>query len=98
MASEFYEGYLIASRPKHDFNVWIPYAVISWRQRGELQFQNFPGLKTLSFPTESQALSFGFLTARTWVDGVGSRVQRVYLEGENFPFHKVLTPRKQKPA
>ena len=78
MASEFYGGYLLTSRPRFDFNEWIPYAVVSWRERGELQFQKFHELETLSFSTESEALSFGFSAAHTWVDTHGKRVKTVH--------------------
>ena len=95
MASEFYGGYLVVSRPQFDFNAWIPYVLVSWRERGGLQFQKFPGLKKFFFSTESEALVFGFSTARAWVDSAGARVQQVHLEGEKFSFHKVLIHRKQ---
>ena len=78
MASEFYDGYLLASRPRFDFNAWIPYVLVSWRERGELQFQKFPEVQRLSFPTESEALSFGFLTAHTWVDSSRNKVKQVH--------------------
>ena len=88
MASEFYDGYLLASRPRFDFNAWIPYVLVSWRERGELQFQKFPEVQRLSFPTESEALSFGFLTAHTWVDS--SRIKVTNANGRiQFPEGRV---------
>ena len=80
MASEFYDGYLLASRPRFDFNAWIPYVLVSWRERGELQFQKFPELTTVHFSTQLGALVFGFSTARAWVHSAGCRVQRVSVE------------------
>ena len=68
MASEFCKKYLIVSRPSYDFNVWVPYVLISWRKHGELQFQKFPELKKFTFSTEEEARSFGFSTAHSWLD------------------------------
>jgi hypothetical protein len=60
--------YILVSRPR--FNAagghWLPYASALWMDRGELHYHRFKLDRT--FDTEEDALLFGFLMARMWVE------------------------------
>ena len=66
-ASEYKKYYLI-SRPHYDetIHVWVPYASVAADGR-EFYYHQFNDLNS-TFETKEQALSFGFIVARSWVD------------------------------
>lgn len=68
MAMQFYNGSLIISAPRRAPSTqnWIPYAFVSWLERGQYQFHRFPELRALTFTTEREALFVGFSVARSW--------------------------------
>jgi hypothetical protein len=68
-ASEYKKYYLI-SRPHFNetIRVWLPYASVTADGDGrEFYYHQFKELNS-TFETEEQALSFGFIVARAWVD------------------------------
>ena len=68
-ASEYKKYYLI-SRPHYNekIRVWVPYASVAAAGDGrEFYYHQFKDLNS-TFETEEQAMSFGFIVARGWVD------------------------------
>ena len=61
--------YIIISRARFDDNagVWLPYASVVADGERNSYYRQFMNLNT-TFKTEEQALSFGFIVAREWVD------------------------------
>ena len=68
-----YKKYFLFSRPYYDeeFEFWRPYASV-WNVfgYGHHNTSYYHRVKELnnSFKTEEQALSFGFIIARAWID------------------------------
>jgi hypothetical protein len=71
MPTSIYRKYILMSRPRYDekAGVWEPYASVAADVLDEKNFY-YHQLKDLnsSFETEEQAVSFGFIVARAWVD------------------------------
>lgn len=70
MPASQYGKYIIISRARFDDNagVWLPYAsVVADGDERNFYYRQFMNLNT-TFKTEEQALSFGFIVAREWVD------------------------------
>jgi hypothetical protein len=68
-ASEYKKYYLI-SRPHYDekIHVWVPYASVAGDADGrEFYYHRLKDLNS-TFATEEQALSYGFIVARSWID------------------------------
>ena len=67
MSAILYGAYILISRPRYDekLRVWLAYASI-FRDDAFSYHQ----LKTLVeiFETEEEALAFGFIAARAWID------------------------------
>jgi hypothetical protein len=64
-----YRKYTIVSRPRldHLLGLWIPYASAYWQSHDGLHFHRFAAIEN-TFVAEDEALFFGFLVARSWVD------------------------------
>jgi hypothetical protein len=71
MPTSIYRKYILMSRSRYDekAGVWEPYASVAADVLDEKNFY-YHQLKDLnsSFETEEQAVSFGFIVARAWVD------------------------------
>lgn len=69
MAVLEYRKHILVSRPRLDENlgVWLPYASVAWQGDDGYRFQRFSDLGK-TFISEEEALAFGFLVARAWVD------------------------------
>jgi hypothetical protein len=69
MASSRYKNHLIVLRPEYDSRraVWRPVAVICWKLRGHLQFENL-FLFEHEFETLADAESFAREAAEKWVE------------------------------
>ena len=71
MAILAYDKYVIISRPEYDYELkaWIPYASAGWGWGGgeRFHFKQFTDLG-LTFESEEESFSFGFLIARDWVE------------------------------
>lgn len=63
-----YGIYVLISRPRYDhkLRVWVAYAIISW-DSDKFHYYQLNNL-TKSFETEEEALAFGFVAARLWID------------------------------
>lgn len=61
--------YLLISRPRKELGSgdWLPYAAVMWRDENGIQYHAFPNLER-RFPTEEEALAFGFQVVRDWID------------------------------
>ena len=68
MATVLYGKYMLISRPHYDekLRVWFPYASTSW-YGDTFHYQQFKDFEK-SFQTEEQALAFGFVAARNWIE------------------------------
>ena len=68
MSTVLYGKYMLISRPRYDekLRVWFPYASISWYGHTFL-YQQLTDFER-SFQSEEQALAFGFVAARNWID------------------------------
>ena len=68
MATVLYEKYILISRPRYDenFRLWVPYASVSW-DGDKFHYHQLNKVEK-SFQTEEEALAFGFITARNWID------------------------------
>ena len=70
MPASQYGKYIIISRPRLDKNaaVWLPYAsVVADGDERDFYYRQLMNLNT-TFKTEEQALSYGFIVAREWID------------------------------
>ena len=70
MPASEYKRYYLISRPKFDpkERVWVPCVSIVGDGDGKnFQYHEFKELNS-KFETEEQALTFGFIVARSWVD------------------------------
>ena len=70
MAASEYKKYVLISRPRFDekAGVWLPYAsVVADGDGRNFYYRQLKDLNT-SFETEEQALCFGFIACRSWVD------------------------------
>ncbi len=69
MPASQYGKYIIISRARFDDNagVWLPYASVVADGERNFYYRQFMNLNT-TFKTEEQALSFGFIVAREWLD------------------------------
>ena len=70
MPASQYGKYIIISRPRLDKNtgVWLPYAsIVADGDERNFYYRQFMDLNT-RFEREEQALSYGFIVARAWVD------------------------------
>ena len=76
MATVLYRKYFLISRPRYDekFRLWFPYASISWD--GEKFHYHQLNDFEKSFQTEDEALAFGFVAARNWIDEHEGRLNR----------------------
>ena len=69
MSTQQYGQTILISRPRYDENVeaWRPYASITLNDlQGTFLYRQIKPKE--SFATEQEALSFGFIVAREWVD------------------------------
>ena len=68
MATVMYGRYMLISRPRYDvkFRLWFPYASISWGA-DKFHFHQLNDFEK-SFQTEEEAVAFGFIAARNWMD------------------------------
>jgi hypothetical protein len=68
MSAILYGTYILISRPRYDekLRVWLAYASISWDGTKYHYHQLMDLVKT--FETEEEALAFGFIAARDWID------------------------------
>jgi hypothetical protein len=68
MSAILYGTYILISRPRYDekLRVWFAYASISW-DGATYHYHQLNDLKN-NFETEEEALAFGFITARDWID------------------------------
>jgi hypothetical protein len=59
----------LTSRPHHDAELkrWIPSASVSWQGISKFHYHQLKGLDD-TFQTEEEALAFGFIAARSWID------------------------------
>jgi hypothetical protein len=64
-----YGKYTIVSQPHFDNcrGVWIPSVMACWYRQDGLQFHRFFEIDN-TFAAEGEALFFGIVVARTWVD------------------------------
>ncbi len=64
-----YRRYVLTSRPHHDAELkrWIPSASVAWQGKIKLRFHQLKDLAD-TFQTEEEALAFGFIAARAWID------------------------------
>ena len=70
MVASEYGKYIIISRPRFDgkARAWVPYAsVVADRDGRNFYYRQFMDLNT-TFETEEQALSYGFIRGREWID------------------------------
>jgi hypothetical protein len=69
MTALFYEKHVLISRPHDDSKLgsWLAYASVTSNGDGKLLYKQFADFDRV-FRTEEDALSFGFLMAREWVD------------------------------
>jgi hypothetical protein len=63
-----YEKYILISRPSYDetLGAWIPYASASW-DGDKFHYRQFKDLGK-TFDTEEEALAFGFVVGRAWIE------------------------------
>ena len=68
MATVLYGKYILISRPRYDekLRVWLPYASASW-DGDKFHYHQLKDFGK-SFQTEEEALAFGFIAARNWID------------------------------
>ena len=68
MAALLYGIHILISRPRYDdkLRVWLPYASISWEDN-KYHYHQLNDLGK-NFETEEEALAFGFMAARLWID------------------------------
>jgi hypothetical protein len=68
MSAILYGTYILISRPRYDekLRVWLAYASVSW-DGAKYHYQQLNDLKN-HFETEEEALAFGFVAARDWID------------------------------
>jgi hypothetical protein len=63
--------YILSSQPRYDskLDVWFPYASVAWHDLDDHSFHHHE-LKGLNrrFKKQEEALSFGFIVARAWVE------------------------------
>ena len=64
-----YRKYVLTSRPHHDVELkrWIPSASVAWQGKIKLHYHQLNDLED-TFQTEEEALAFGFIAARAWID------------------------------
>ena len=69
MATQFHRDRIIISRPQQtdDRKAWFAYASVHWREGGGFRHHQFTDPSKI-FELEDEALAFGFLIARAWVD------------------------------
>jgi hypothetical protein len=72
MTAVQYRKYTLISRPEYDekLGVWLPYASVARDVSGDADQSYYPQMRDLntSFEREEQALSFGLIVARAWID------------------------------
>jgi hypothetical protein len=68
MSAILYGTYILISRPRYDekLRVWLSYASVSW-DGAKYHYHQLKDLDK-TFETEEEALAFGFITARDWID------------------------------
>ena len=68
MPTLLYGKCISISRPQYDekLEAWIPYASVSW-DGDKFHYYRLKD-RTETFETEDEALSFGFILARHWID------------------------------
>jgi hypothetical protein len=68
MSAILYGTYILISRPRYDekLRVWLAYASVSW-DGTKYHYHQLNDLKN-NFDTEEEALAFGFIAARDWID------------------------------
>ena len=68
MSAILYGTYILISRPRYDekLRVWFAYASISW-DGATYHYNQLNDLKN-TFENEEEALAFGFIAARDWID------------------------------
>jgi hypothetical protein len=64
-----YRKYVLTSRPHHNAELqrWIPSASVAWQGKIKLHYDKLKDLAD-TFQTEEEALAFGFIAARAWID------------------------------
>ena len=70
MAASEYKKYTLISQPHYDENVgvWVPDASVAANVDKDNSYYHQLKHLNSNFETEEQALSFGFIVARAWVD------------------------------
>jgi len=68
MSALQYGIYILISRPRYDekLRLWLPYVSISW-DGDKFHYHQLKDLGK-SFETQEEALAFGFIAARDWID------------------------------
>ena len=68
MTPSQYGKYTLISRPHYDEKpkTWLPYASVSWND-DKFFYHKLKDLEK-TFQTEEEALAFGYLAARTWIE------------------------------
>ena len=63
-----YGIYILISRPRYDdrLKVWLAYASVWW-DSDKFHYQQLKDFAD-TFETEEEALTFGYITARTWIE------------------------------
>ena len=66
---QLYRGCVLISRPRYDrvLQLWAPYASIAWPEESPSQYHQLTPFDR-AFETEAEALAFGFIAARAWID------------------------------
>jgi len=61
--------YILISRPRYNetLKTWLAYASVSWNA-DKFHYHQLNDLEK-TFQTEEEALAFGYVAARTWIDG-----------------------------
>lgn len=70
MTASVYKKYTLIFRPHYDekAGVWVPYASVAANvDKDNFYYHQLKDLNS-NFETEEQALSFGLIVARAWVD------------------------------
>ena len=68
MSALQYGKYILISRPHYDekLRTWVSYASVSWNG-DKFHYHQLKDLEN-TFETEEEALAFGYLAARTWIE------------------------------
>lgn len=68
MSALEYGIYTLISRPHYDgkLKIWLSYASVSWTD-DKFHYHRLNGIEK-TFQTEEEALDFGYVAARAWID------------------------------